>query len=160
MFDATQFTRDRSDTCFATPSLKKARETLLQDSVTHNDCVLRAILVKRPANSLDIAGSVECSAPTNHDRFLTVCYDVRSGNSVGPTHWGTIGFLTRVRLLHADIFLFHNTCCLFQGMEFESEAVDPEWTIRETLHEQRNQHFLVRRIFCNATRKMTYELNV
>ena len=52
------------------------RKTSLPDGVTHNDCVLGAVLVKRPANSLDVAGSVGRSAPTDPDRFLTVRYDV------------------------------------------------------------------------------------
>ena len=61
---------------FATSSFKVMGETSLPDAVTHNDCVLGAILVKRPANLLDVAGSVGCSAPTDPDRFLVVRYGV------------------------------------------------------------------------------------
>ena len=74
-FDALQSTRARSDISFATSSFKVKIETSLPDAVTHNYCVLGATLVKRPANSLDIAVSVKCSAPTNPDRFFTVRYD-------------------------------------------------------------------------------------
>ena len=56
LFDAPQSTRARSDMSFATSSFKVMRETSLPDTVTHNDCVLGEILVKKPENSLDVAG--------------------------------------------------------------------------------------------------------
>ena len=72
--DAPQSTRALSD--MSTSSFKVMRETSLPDAVTQNDCVLGAILVKRPLNSLDVAGSVGCSAPNDPERFLTVRYGV------------------------------------------------------------------------------------
>ena len=76
LFDAPQSTRARSDMSFATSRFKVMRETSLPNAVTHNDCVLVAILVKRPANSLGVAGSVGCSATTDPDRFLVVRFSV------------------------------------------------------------------------------------
>ena len=71
------------------------RETSLPDAVTRNDCVLGVILVKRPANSLDVAGSVGCSASTDPDRFLAVRYGVafsqQRQTAFRPTPWTFLG---------------------------------------------------------------------
>ena len=48
------------------------RDTSSLQAATHSDCVLGATFVKSPANSLDVAGSVGRSAPTDPDRFLMV----------------------------------------------------------------------------------------
>ena len=62
--------------------------------------------------------------------------------------------------IHAKIFLFRNSDCRFQGIKLQSEEIGPDWTVCETLHEQRNQRVFIRRIGRDATRKMTYGLNV
>ena len=87
LFSALKSTRTRSDISCTTSSFKVMRETSLADAVTHSDCVMGATLVKRPANSLDVAGSVGCSASTDPDHFdypLRCCI---FRNSVGPTIW-------------------------------------------------------------------------
>ena len=63
-------------------------------------------------------------------------------------------------LFHTEIFLFRNSYCLFQGTKFHSEQLGFDLTVRETLHEQRDQRLFIRRIGRDATRKMTYVLNV
>ena len=63
-------------------------------------------------------------------------------------------------LFHAEIFLFRNSDCLFQGIKFQPEEIGSDWTVCETLHEQRDQRLFIRRIGRDATRKMTYVLNV
>ena len=65
-----------------------------------------------------------------------------------------------MNLFYTENILFHNTDCLFQGIEFQSEEVGPDWTVCENLHEQHNQRFFIRRIGRDATRKMTYVLNL
>ena len=52
--------------------------------------------------------------------------------STFPTSRGTKGIRTHVSLFHAEIFLFRNTDCFFQGIEFHSEELAPDWTICET----------------------------
>ena len=69
LFDAPQSTSARSDVSFATSSFNVMREPSLKGAVTHNDSLLGATFVKRPANSLDVVGSVGCSAPTDPDHF-------------------------------------------------------------------------------------------
>ena len=76
LFDAPKSTRARSDTFVVTSMFKVMRGTSSPGATTHNDCVLGATFVKRFANSLDVAGSVGRSAPTDPDRFLTVRYVV------------------------------------------------------------------------------------
>ena len=80
---------------FVTSSFNVMREISLPDAVTHNDCVLGVILVKRPANSLDVAGSVGCSASTDPDRFLAVRYGVafsqQRQTAFRPTPWTFLG---------------------------------------------------------------------
>ena len=63
-------------------------------------------------------------------------------------------------LFHAEILLFRNSYYLFQGIKFQPEEIGPDWTVCEILHEQRNQRLFIRRIGRDATRKMTYVLNV
>ena len=48
------------------------RDTSSPGAETHNDCVSGATLVKRFANSLEVAGSVGRCAPTDPDHFLAV----------------------------------------------------------------------------------------
>ena len=77
-----------------------------------------------------------------------------------PVVSGAIGTHIHVNLFHAEIVLFRNTDCLFQGIEFRSEQIGLDWIFRETLHEQRNQRLIIQRICCNTTRKVTYVLHV
>ena len=63
-------------------------------------------------------------------------------------------------LFHTEIFLFRNSDCLSQDIKFQPEEIGPDWTVCEILHEQRNQRLFIRRIGRDATRKMTYVLNV
>ena len=72
LFDAPQSTRARSDIPLVTLIFKVMRDSSSLSAVTHSDCVLGATFVKSPANSLDVAGSVGRSAPTDPVRFLTV----------------------------------------------------------------------------------------
>ena len=72
LFDAPQSTRARSDKSFVASNFKMMSETSSPGAETHNDCVSGATFVKRFANSLEVAGSVGRSAPTDPDRFLTV----------------------------------------------------------------------------------------
>ena len=61
---------------------------------THNDCVSGATFVKRFANSLEVAGSVGRSAPTDLDHFLTVRHAVVTSqqrrNRVRCPSWQTV----------------------------------------------------------------------
>ena len=63
-------------------------------------------------------------------------------------------------LFHTEIFLFRNSDCHFQGIKFQPGEIGRDWTVCETLHEQRDQRLFIRRIGRDATRKMTYILNV
>ena len=54
---------------------------------THNYCVPEATFVKRFANSLEVAGSVGRSAPTDPDRFFDVplrCCDFATASDPRP----------------------------------------------------------------------------
>ena len=60
---------------------------------------------------------------------------------MGPTFLssqGTIGAQIHVILFHAEILLFRNPDRLFQGIKFQSKQVDLDWTVHETLYEQRD----------------------
>ena len=63
-------------------------------------------------------------------------------------------------LFHAEVLLFRNPYCLFEGVDLQSEQVGFYSTISQTLHEQRNQRLLVQWVDCYATGKVTYVLNV
>ena len=63
-------------------------------------------------------------------------------------------------LFHTVIFLLRNSDCLFRGIKIQPQEIGPDWTVCETLHEQRDQRLFIRRIGRDATRKMTYVLNV
>ena len=63
-------------------------------------------------------------------------------------------------LFHAEIFVFRNSDCLFNGIKLQLEEIGPNWTVCETLYKQLEQRLFVRRIGRDATRKMTYVLNV
>ncbi|CAI5711473.1 unnamed protein product [Peronospora effusa] len=70
------------------------RDTSSLGAATHSDCVLGATFVKSPANSLDVAGSVGRSAPTDPDRFLMVHHVVaisqQRGTHVSGPSWQTV----------------------------------------------------------------------
>ena len=72
LFDAPQSTRARSDKSFVASNFKVMSETSSPGAETHNDCVSGATFVKRFANSLEVAGSVGRSAPTDPVHFLMV----------------------------------------------------------------------------------------
>uniref|UniRef100_A0AAV1VGY1 Polyketide synthase n=1 Tax=Peronospora matthiolae TaxID=2874970 RepID=A0AAV1VGY1_9STRA len=61
------------------------RDTSSLGAVTHRDCVLGAIFVKSPANSLEVAGSAGFSALTDPARFLAVRLAVADWRH-GKTH--------------------------------------------------------------------------
>ena len=63
-------------------------------------------------------------------------------------------------LFHAEIFLLRSSDCLFRGIKFQPEEIGPDWTVCETLHEQRDQRLSIQRAGRDATREMTYVLNV
>ena len=63
-------------------------------------------------------------------------------------------------LCHAEIFLFLNPDCLLQGIKFQPKEIGHDKAVCETLHEQREQRLFIRQIGCDATRKMSYVLNV
>ena len=85
LFDIPQSTRACSNMPFATSSFVLMSGTSLPDAVTHNYCVLGAILVKRSTNSLDVAGSVECSHLLTLTVFWSSITVLRFRNSVRPT---------------------------------------------------------------------------
>ena len=66
----------------------------------------------------------------------------------------------RVSLFHAEVILFRNPYCLFEGVELQLEQVGFNRTISQTLHKQRNQRLLIQWFDCYATGKVTYVLNV
>ena len=84
-FDAPESTKASSEMSFARSSFKVIRETSLPDAVTLNDCVLGAVIVKRLANSLDIAGSVGAEHLLTLTFFWWSVTVLRFRNSVGPT---------------------------------------------------------------------------
>ena len=71
-----------------------------------------------------------------------------------------IGIRIRVSLFHAEVLLFRNPYCLFEGVELQLEQEGFNRTISQTLHKQRNQRMLVQWVDCYATSKVTYVLNV
>ena len=52
--------------------------------------MLGATFVKRPANSLEVAGSVGCSAPIDPDGFWLSVTLLHFHNNVGPTPWTSL----------------------------------------------------------------------
>ena len=72
LFDAPQSTRAQSDKSFVTFNVKVMRDTSSPGAETRRDCVSEANIVKRCANSLDVAGSVGRSAPTDPVHFFMV----------------------------------------------------------------------------------------
>ena len=55
----------------------------------------------------------------------------------------TIGIRIRVSLFHAEVLLFRNPYCIFQGVELQPDQVGFNRTISQTLREQCNQRLLV-----------------
>ena len=100
-----------------------------------------------------MAGNAKASTPSVKEvhRFWASAY-------LSPR--GTIGIRAHVSSFHAEIFLFCNSDCLFQGIKFQSEEIGLDWTVYETLHEQRDQRLFIRRIGRDATRKMECVLNL
>ena len=72
LFDAPQSTREKSDKFFVTSNVKVMRDTSSPGAETRRDCVSGAAFVKRFSNSLDVAGSVGRSTPTDPVHFLMV----------------------------------------------------------------------------------------
>ena len=92
LFDAPQTTRARSDTSVLNSKFKVMRYPSSPGAATHSDCVLGATSIKRFANSLEVAGSAGCSAPTDHDRFFCRSATLlRFRNSVGSASVTLLG---------------------------------------------------------------------
>ena len=65
LFDKLQSTRAQSDIFLATLMIKIMRDTLLVEAATQSDCPLKPTFIWSLFNSLDIFGSVGCSAFAN-----------------------------------------------------------------------------------------------
>ena len=71
----------------------------LPSAGTHNDCDSGATFINRFANSIEVAGSVERSTPTDPDRFLTVRYAVVTSQQrrtrVRCPSWQTVDYFAQ-----------------------------------------------------------------
>jgi hypothetical protein len=88
--DAPQSTSARiGELAPPTPNFKVMRASSSLDVEKHSDCAFGAAFVKSPTNSLDVAGSVGRSAPTDPDRFLVARHfatrSQRTKVSLGPS---------------------------------------------------------------------------
>ena len=76
LFEAPPFTRVRIYKSSVTSKFKVMSDTSSPGAETHSDCVSGATFIKRFTNSLEVAGSVGSSTPTDPDHFLMVRFAV------------------------------------------------------------------------------------
>ena len=76
LFDAPQSTRARSDISLVASIFKVMSDNSSLGAVAHSDCVFGATFVNSSASSLNVAGSVGRSAPTDPIHFLKMRHAV------------------------------------------------------------------------------------